>query len=127
MFDFSIFVTWLLGAIAVVGLIEWAKGFFESVKSKNRKSIALSLALPAVCFFVAFGKGGADAVWNAFGMWSLAQLCYALIVQSVQNAFKNRAAGVLAGFVNSLEGTTSSAPTTATTATGIKDVNARDN
>ena len=102
MFDFSIFVTWLLGAVAVVGVIEWIKGFASAIKEKNWKSIALSLALPAVCFLVAFGKGGGDAIWNAFGMWSIAQLCYSLIVQSVQKAFVSKVAPALEGAVSGL-------------------------
>ena len=104
MFDFSAFVTWLLGAIAVVGLLEWAKGLYDAIKAKSLKSIILSLALPAVCFIVAYGKGMAELVWNACGMWSIAQLCYSLIVQSVQNAFRNKGADVLRSAVSSFTG-----------------------
>lgn len=109
MFDFSGFVTWLLGAVSVVGLLEWAKGMYESVKAKNWKSVVLSAALPVVCFAVAFGKGMADIIWNACGMWSIAQLCYSLIVQSVQNAFKAKGATAIADAVGGLTGGSSPA------------------
>ena len=102
MFDFSAFVMWLLGAIAVVGILEWVKGILSALNDKNWKSLGLGLALPVICFIVAFGKGGADFMWNAFGMWSIAQLCYSLIVQSVQNAFKDKAGNALASIAGAL-------------------------
>lgn len=90
MYDSSMFIVWLLGAVAVVGLIEWGKGMYESIKARNAKSIVLGLALPAVCAGVAFSKSSGTPLWDMAGMWSVAQLGYALIVQSVQKAIKGK-------------------------------------
>ena len=82
---------WTFGAVSVVGILEWAKGLYDSVKAKTWKSVVFSGALPAVSIGVAALKGGADVAWNCAGIWSITQLGYALIVQTVTKRLKGAA------------------------------------
>lgn len=84
MFDISL---WLMGAVAIVGIMEWSKGFTKTAFKKDLPAWLCSIALPVVCLGVAFCKGG-EVLFNFVGMWSIAQLGYSLIIQTVEKRLK---------------------------------------
>jgi len=83
--DFIDFAVWFAGAVIAVGLIEWAKNLFPKAPSW-----VWMVVLPIVAVVAAFAivlkddASTAAIVWNAFGIWALSQLGYALIVQLVK-------------------------------------------
>ena len=89
-FDFL----YLVGAaVSVVGVIEWAKGFFPKINT-----VWWRVALAPACALVAWaGDGGAYQIaTNAFALLALTQVGYPLLVQlptSVIGAFKNKIGG----------------------------------
>jgi hypothetical protein len=79
--DFN-FGMWALGAVIVVGLIQWVKGMFPKAPSW-----VWTAALPIVSFIAALAYGPDKIIWNVFGTWSVAQIGYEVILQSVKNKF----------------------------------------
>lgn len=92
MIDFSIVGVWAAGAIIVVGVIQWLKGFVQQIVKKSVTTWVWSVIMPLCAIgtsraFDLFG-GQAEAlkwVWNALGIWAASQLGYEVIVKSVAN------------------------------------------
>ena len=82
--DFNL---WIMGAVAIVGIMEWAKGFVKTTFKKDLPAWVCSIALPVVCLAVAFCKGG-EILFNFVGMWSISQLGYSLIIQTIEKRLK---------------------------------------
>lgn len=73
-----------MAAVLAVGLIEWGKGVV-----KNAPSWVWSIVLPVAAFVAALaGRGIAEQplVWFWLLTWAVAQIGYALIIQSVRAA-----------------------------------------
>jgi len=83
--DFIDFAIWFAGAVIAVGLIEWAKNL-----APKAPSWLWMVALPVGAVVAAFAVVLRDEApflaiaWNACGIWALAQLGYALIVQTIK-------------------------------------------
>ena len=76
------FGLWGSGAIVVVGLVQWAKNLCPNAPRWAWMSM---LPLAAVVAAVAAKGFALPAVWDALGIWAIAQLGYELIIQTVKN------------------------------------------
>lgn len=74
--------TWTIGAVIVVGLIQWAKSLVDSIKLKSKKKFFMTLILPGVAYIVAMVSEG-NLYINWLGYWTIAQVCYELILQKL--------------------------------------------
>ena len=76
------FGLWGAGAVVVVGLVQWAKNLWPAAPRWAWMSM-----LPLFAFVAAFAASGfkLDSVWDALGIWAIAQLGYELIIQVVKN------------------------------------------
>lgn len=81
MFDIGI---WALGSVIVVGLIQW----FKPILPKAPTWVWI-VALPVTATIGAVAYGTDKVIWNALGIWAIAQIGYEVIVQAV----KSRLAG----------------------------------
>ena len=83
--DFIDFAVWFAGAVIAVGLIEWAKNLFKKAPSWVWMAV-LPLGAVVAAFAIVLKEDAStlSIVWNACGIWALAQLGYALIVQMVK-------------------------------------------
>lgn len=81
--NFDSFASWLAGAVAIVGIIQWAKGACEKIIPDKLPSWVWSLVLPAVAVGVSFTMTG-EYFWNLCGTWAIAQLGYEVIIQAVK-------------------------------------------
>ena len=78
------FALWSAGAVIVVGVLQWLKGMFTKVNK-----VVWSLLLPVVAFGVAISiavkeKDYSAIIWNASGIWAIAQIGYELIIQTIK-------------------------------------------
>ena len=74
--------TWTIGAVLAVGLIQWMKSLLDSIKLKSKKKFFLTLSLPGVSYCIYLASGAGDLMkW--LGYWTIAQVCYELIVQKL--------------------------------------------
>lgn len=96
MIDFSIVGVWTAGAIIVVGVIQWLKGFVQQIVRSGVPTWVWSVIMPlcAIGTSRAFDLFGGQAaalkwVWNALGIWAASQLGYEVIVKSVANILFN--------------------------------------
>jgi len=80
---FDSFACWLAGAVAIVGIIQWAKGLIEKIFPDKIPSWLFSIILPFVAVGVSFTMTG-EYWWNLCGTWAIAQLGYEVIVQTVK-------------------------------------------
>ena len=81
MIDFSIVGVWASGAIIVVGVIQWLKGFVQQIVRSGVPTWVWSVIMPlcAIGTSRAFDLFGGQAaalkwVWNALGIWAASQL-----------------------------------------------------
>jgi hypothetical protein len=86
--EFVQWVTWLAGAVAVVGVLQWIKGL-----APKAPSWAWSVAMVALSIAAAFAAGGPRPWFDALGIAAISQLGYELIIQVV----RKKIAGVTAG------------------------------
>ena len=70
---------WLAGAVAVVGLVQWAKNF-----APGAPTWVWRIAMPAVAIGVAFASKSSAPWFDAMGVAAISQLGYELIVQQVK-------------------------------------------
>lgn len=70
---------WLGGAVIVVGIMQWIKGTWKALPSWALSIIALAVAIGA-----AFCQHYASDVYAGLGVWSVSQLAYELILQTVK-------------------------------------------
>jgi hypothetical protein len=78
---------WLSGAVAVVGVIQWAKGL-----APKAASWVWLAAMPALSLAASFAAGGQRPWFDALGIAAIAQLGYELIVQAVRKRLGGGAA-----------------------------------
>lgn len=87
MFDFAIMGIWCAGAVIVVGVMQWVKGFTAQTIQRVIPSWVWSLILPLCAIGAsaafAFNQNGGSLIWNALGIWAVSQLGYEVIVKSV--------------------------------------------
>jgi|GEM_PF-2030427 len=87
MFDFAIMGIWCAGAVIVVGVMQWGKGFAAQTIQRVIPSWVWSLILPFCAIGAsaafAFNQNGGSLIWNALGIWAVSQLGYEVIVKSV--------------------------------------------
>lgn len=69
MLDFIDIATWLAGATIALGLIQWAKGLLPKAPTW-----LWSAALPAFAIAAGFAAGGDRPIWDALGIWAIAQV-----------------------------------------------------
>ena len=74
--------TWTIGAVIVVGLIQWVKSLADSIKLKSKKKFFLTLIVPGVAFGVSYVSEG-NLYLNWLGYWTIGQVCYELILQKL--------------------------------------------
>ncbi len=77
---------WLLGALLVVGLTEWIKGFLFFIPPKYKWVYGFVSAILSVV--VGYFSGGANIVWDTLGILTMSQLGYAYILQMINKKFK---------------------------------------
>ena len=87
MFDFAIMGIWCAGAVIVVGVMQWVKGFAAQTIQRVIPSWVWSLILPFCALGASaafsFKQNGGSWIWNALGIWAVSQLGYEVIVKSV--------------------------------------------
>ena len=71
--------TWSLGAVIVVGLIQWVKGL-----APKAASWVWAAALPMASIATAMSYGFDKMLWNALGICAFAQVCYEVILQTIK-------------------------------------------
>ena len=76
-------VVWLMGAIIVVGIVEWAKAVVTAVAFPVKWSSVIYAVLIPVASFVASVANG-TGIWVALGIWAVAQIGYELIIRTVR-------------------------------------------
>lgn len=87
---YVIAINWMLvigGAVGIVGIMEYVKGFFTNVPK-----IVMRLILPVICFFVAFltNGGWAQIGLNAVIMLAVAQIGYDVIVSTIKKLIEKK-------------------------------------
>ena len=87
MFDFAIMGIWCAGAVIVVGVMQWVKGFTAQTIQRVIPSWVWLLILPLCAIGASaafsFKQNGGSLIWNALGIWAVSQLGYEVIVKSV--------------------------------------------
>ena len=87
MFDFAIMGIWCAGAVIVVGVMQWVKGFAAQTIRRVIPSWVWSLILPFCALGASaafsFKQNGGSWIWNALGIWAVSQLGYEVIVKTV--------------------------------------------
>jgi len=87
MFDFAIMGIWCAGAVIVVGVMQWGKGFAAQTIQRVIPSWVWSLILPFCALGASaafsFKQSGGSWIWNALGIWAVSQLGYEVIVKTV--------------------------------------------
>jgi len=77
--EFTNWAAWLAGAVAVVGITQYLKGF-----AKEAPSWVWLAVMPVLAIGTAWAAGGARPWYDALGIVAIAQLGYELIVQGVK-------------------------------------------
>lgn len=84
--DFGDFVTWLAGAVVVVGLVQWIKGLVRDAPSWVW---AIVMAGVSIGVGYAMPSGG---IYAGLGTWAIAQLGYDAILKGVIAAIERKSA-----------------------------------
>jgi len=79
---------WLMGAVIVVGLAEWAKAGAETLgtrpfDAKAFRALLVITLIPIASFAVGLSAEGGN-VYTALGIWAVAQIGYELIIRTVK-------------------------------------------
>jgi hypothetical protein len=83
MLDFVDLALWAAGAVIAMGLIQWLKSTVNSIMKVDPPSWIWSAMLPAGAFAAAVSSGGPKMVWNALGIWAIAQLFWDAILRQL--------------------------------------------